>query len=100
MAFTRIHDDPCRIVKENQQSTDVGRWILDTPGNGSTPAYMADPHIRIQTWGGNLMTNSVNLESSLLNVNRPLNKDCLGKDEYRRFDVPTQKMSYPSCFSL
>ena len=100
MAFTRIHDDPCRIVKENQQATDVGRWILDVPGNGPKPAYMADPQIRIQTWGANLMTNSVDLESELLGVNRRVSRDCLGKDEYTKFNVPTQKVSYPTCVSL
>jgi hypothetical protein len=100
MAFTRFHDDPCRIAKQNQQATGSGRWVLDVPGNGPTPAYMADPHIRIQTWGGNLRTNSTNLESDLFGVNRRLNKDCLGKDEYTKFNVPTQPISYPTCFSL
>jgi hypothetical protein len=100
MAFTRFHDDPCRIAKQNQQSTDVGRWILNVPGNGAKPCYMADPHIRIQTWGGNLMTNPVDLESSLLGVNRPISKDCLGKDEYTKFNVPTQEVSYPTCSTL
>ena len=82
MAFTRFHDDPCRVAKQLQQSTDVGRWILNVPGNGDKPQYMADPQIRIQGWGANLMTNCINLESELKGVNRPLNKDCLGVDNY------------------
>jgi hypothetical protein len=65
MAFTRFHDDPCRIKKQLQQSTDVGRWILNVPGNGDRPDYIADPQIRIQTWGANLMTNCIDLESDL-----------------------------------
>jgi len=97
MAFTRFHDDPCRVAKQLQQSTDVGRWILNVPGNGSTPAYMSDPQIRIQTWGGNLMTNCVDLESELRGVNRRASRDCLGKDEYTKFEVPSQKISYPTC---
>jgi hypothetical protein len=100
MAFTRFHDDPCRIEKQLQQSTDPGRWILNVPGNGDKPEYMADPQIRIQTWGGNLMTNCVDLESELRGVNRRANKDCLGKDEYTKFNVPTQKISYPSNSSM
>ena len=87
MAFTRFHDDPCRIKKQLQQSTDPGRWILNVPGYGDKPQYMADPHVRIQTWGGNLMTNSVELESSLKGINKPLSRDCLGKDEYTKFNV-------------
>ena len=100
MAFTRFHDDPCRIKKQLQQSTDVGRWILNVPGNGATPDYIADPQIRIQTWGANLMTNCVDLESELRGVNRQLSKDCLGKDQYQRFNVATQSVSYPTNTSL
>jgi len=100
MAFTRFHDDPCRIQKQLQQSTDPGRWILNVPGNGATPDYMADPHIRIQTWGGNLMTNCVDLEGELRGVNRPLSRDCLGKDQYQRFNVPSAPIQYPTNSSM
>ena len=96
MAFTRFHDDPCRIENQLQQSTDQGRWILNVPGNGSTPDYISDPHIRIQTWGGNLMSNSVDLESELRGYTKPLNKDCLAKDNYKRYNVPTERISYPT----
>ena len=95
MAFTRFHDDPCRIRKQLQQSTDPGRWILNVPGNGDKPEYMADPQIRIQGWGGNLMTNSINLESDLKGINRKLNKDCLGKNEYTKYNVNTERIQYP-----
>lgn len=96
MAFTRFHDDPCRIEKQLQQSTDPGRWILNVPGYGDRPEYMADPHIRIQTWGGNLMTNCIDLESELRGVNKRINKDCLGKDEYTKYNVPTNQITYPT----
>uniref|UniRef100_A0A6C0AZR8 Uncharacterized protein n=1 Tax=viral metagenome TaxID=1070528 RepID=A0A6C0AZR8_9ZZZZ len=100
MSFTRFHDDPCRVAKQLQQATDPGRWILNVPGNGDKPEFMADPQIRIQTWGGNLMTNCVDLESELRGVNRRANKDCLGKDEYQKFNVPTKPIHYPSNSSL
>jgi hypothetical protein len=102
MAFTRFHDDDARIMKQLQQSTGPARWILNVPGNGPKPAYMADPQIRIQSWGGNLMTNSVNLESELLGINRPLNHDCLGKNLFTdpKNQVETQKISYPTCKDL
>jgi hypothetical protein len=100
MAFTRFHDDPCRIEKQLQQSTDPGRWILNAPGYGDKPEYMADPHIRIQTWGGNLMTNCIDLESDLRGVNRRANKDCLGKDEYTKFNVSTTQINYPTNTNL
>jgi hypothetical protein len=100
MAFTRFHDDPCRIKKQIQQSTDPGRWILNVPGYGDKPQYMADPQIRIQTWGGNLMTNSIEVESSLKGINKPLSRDCLGKDEYTKFNVYSQPIQYPTNKSL
>jgi hypothetical protein len=96
MAFTRFHDDPCRIEKQLQQATDPGRWILNVPGYGDRPEYMADPHIRIQTWGGNLMTNCIDLESELRGVSKRINKDCLGKDEYTKYNVPTNQINYPT----
>jgi hypothetical protein len=72
MAFTRFKYDDCRTKKSLQQQTDPGRWILDVPGNGSHPCYIEDPQIIIQKWGANLRTNTINLESDLLGVNRTL----------------------------
>ena len=100
MAFTRFHDDDCRIKKQLQQQTDPGRWILNVPGNGADPAYMADPQIIIQKWGGNLRTNTVNLESDLRGVNRQIGRDCLGKDNYMSYNVPNQAIKYPTCSIL
>ena len=98
MAFTRFHDDDARIMKQLQQSTGPGRWILNVPGNGDKPAYIADPQIRIQTWGGNLMTNSINLESELFGLTRRINNDCLGENLYTspKNQVETQKIQYPT----
>ena len=100
MANTRYFYDDCRVTKQLQESTDQGKWILNVPGNGDKPAFMADPQIRIQGWGANLMTNSVDIESELRGVNRPINTDCLGKDQYKQFDFPTQQIAYPTNTSL
>ena len=100
MAFTRFNDDPSRVSKQLQQSTDPGRWVLNVPGNGDKPEYIADPQIRIQTWGGNLMTNYIDLESELRGVSKRTSKDCLGKDEYTKFNVSSNKIQYPTNTSL
>ena len=100
MACTRIYYDECRTIKEQQQATDPGRWILNVPGNGNKPCYMEDPHIRIQKWGANLRTNTINLESDLMGVNRHISRDCLGKDNYKSFNVPNQAIEYPTCNNL
>jgi hypothetical protein len=74
MAFTRYHDDECRIIKQLQQQTDTQRWYLDVPGTGETPSFALDPHIIPQKWGGNLWTNRTDLHSTLLGLNVPLHK--------------------------
>ena len=61
---------------------------------------MEDPQIIPQKWGANLMTNTINLESELRGVNRFLSKDCLGKDNYQNYNVPTQSIQYPTCNQL
>ena len=98
MAFTRFHDDPARVAKQLQQQTDQGRWILDVPGNGVKPCFMLDPQIIPQKWGGNLWTKSIDIQSSLLGIDRPLNRDCLKpNDKYVKGSDP---IVYPVCDSL
>ena len=77
MSFTRFHDDPQRIKKYLQESTDQGRYMLDVPGNGPNPCFMEDPFIRLQKWGANLHSNTVNIESALIGVGDKLTRDCL-----------------------
>ena len=101
MAFTRFNYDPCRTNKQLQQATGPGRWILDVPGNGEFPFFMADPQIILQKWGANLRTNSVNLESELIGNTRVANSRdcCLGDRNIKQLlpSIPeTQPISYPS----
>ena len=96
MAFTRFHDDPCRINKQLQESTGLGRYMLNVPGNGSKPMYMDDPFIRMQKWGGNLMTNTVNLESDLFGLSRNANRDDIQSNDYRINAVKSERRQYPS----
>ena len=96
MAFTRFHDDPCRINKQLQESTGLGRYMLNVPGNGSKPLYMDDPFIRMQKWGGNLMTNTVNLESDLFGLSRNTNRDDIQSNDYKLNAVKSQTVEYQS----
>lgn len=65
MAFTRFHDDPCRIIKHLEESTNVGLYYLNTPGNGTRPPFIADPHIRLQFWGANRASNFTDIEGQM-----------------------------------
>ncbi len=100
MSNTRFFYDPSRTTKSLQQSTDPGRYILNVPGNGDRPSYIEDPHIRIQKWGANIRTNSVNLESDLRGMSRQLGRDCLGKDNYETNIAKSDPISYPSTAQL
>ena len=100
MACTRFKYDDARTKKELQQATDPGRWILNVPGNGAYPCYIEDPQIIIQKWGANLRTNTIQLESDLQGVNRIISRDCLGKDEYTKYNVPNEAIKYPTCSNL
>ena len=100
MAFTRFKYDDGRTKKQLQQSTDPGRWIMNVPGNGSNPCYMEDPQIIIQKWGANLRTNAIDLENELRGGVAPLNRDCLGKDNYKTHAVSTDAIQYPTCNDL
>ena len=100
MSFTRFHDDPCRIIKHNQESTGPGRWMLDTPGNGDNPCFMLDPHIIPQKWGGNLWTNSIDIQSSLLGIDKNVNRDCINNNKYVKQQLKSQPIQYPFCRSL
>ena len=100
MAFTRFKYDEARSKKELQQSTDPGRWVMNVPGNGETPYYMEDPHIRIQNWGANMRTNTINVESDLLGVNRKINRDNTIKDSYLNFVANSDRIEYPTTKKL
>jgi hypothetical protein len=107
MAFTRFHDDPCRITKQLQQQTDQGRWIIDVPGNGGDkPCFALDPQIIPQKWGGNLWTHSIDIQSALLGIDKLLNRDIKNTtniltnksvNPYKRFTVNAAPISYPVC---
>ena len=82
MAFTRFHDDPCRIQKYLEESTNIEKYRLNVPGNGNNPYYINDPYIRIQKWGGNLSQNQSSLHSDLLGLTRKLNRDTIKENNY------------------
>jgi hypothetical protein len=96
MAFTRFHDDPYRINSQLKQSTGSGRYNINVPGNGDKPYYTEDPFIRMQKWGGNLMTNTINLESDLFGLTRKNNRDNTKTNDYMSQSVIANKVEYPT----
>jgi hypothetical protein len=90
MAFTRYYDDPIRVMKKLQESTDVGMYRLNQPGNGDAPHFIEDPSIIIQGWGANLCENRVEIENELRG-NRMMSRDSIPCKKYT-----PQKKYYPT----
>jgi hypothetical protein len=88
MAFTRFHDDPVRIQKQLDESTFAGRYQLNTPGQGTQLPFLEDPNIRLQKWGANLRDNTVQFESELRGLTRPLNRDSIELNIYQKNKTP------------
>tara|TARA_B100001175_G_scaffold272587_1_gene245839 strand:+ start:3156 stop:3656 length:501 start_codon:yes stop_codon:yes gene_type:complete len=82
MAFTRFHDDPCRIQKYLEETTNIGNYEINVPGAGSKPSFINDPHLRMQKWGANLSENKTELESDLMGITRKLNKDYIKENNH------------------
>lgn len=98
MAFTRFHDDPCRVQKYLEESTNPGRYMLNVPGNGDKPNYFDDPYVKIQKWGANLSTEKTNIESDLIGITRKLNLDTLSENNYLKYSNNNNiynKIEYP-----
>ena len=94
MSFTRFHDDEIRIKKQLEQQTYTGRYQLDVPGQGSSMPFQEDAHLHLQKFGANLRTNTINLESDLLGLTRPLGRDDQKEQDYKANEVPTEQISY------
>ena len=95
MSFTRFYDDEARIQKQLEQQTFIGRYQLDVPGMGSSMPFQDDAQLRLQQWGANLRTNTVNLESDLMGITRTLNRDDVSENNYVG-KVESSAISYSS----
>ena len=89
MAFTRNHDDPNRVMKDLQESTDQGLYYLNQPGNGERPPFMVDPQIILQKWGANLHEDRIKIDSELKGINYKLSKTP------STYHLTTTPISYP-----
>lgn len=100
MSFTRFNYSDCRTKKRLQESTGPGRYMLNKPGNGSTPSYFEDPHIRLTEWGANLMNTSTNnpidIANDLEGRTRKTQKYCPISQFPNSGVIQTQKQDYPT----
>ena len=95
MSFTRFSSDEARIKKSLEQTTFVGRYMLDKPGYGvDKMTFLEDPQIRMQGWGANLCENYVNLESDMLGLTRKTNRDLVDINDHKKNAVVAPPMQW------
>jgi hypothetical protein len=94
MAFTRFHDDVGRIKKRLDISSFSGRYAINTPGPGDKMQFISDPQFRLQYWGANLRTNTINMESDLRGLTRKLNRDLTEYNNYKNAAVSSNPVFY------
>ena len=98
MAFTNIRYDNARTAVALVEATAACRYNLQVPGNGPKPCYLEDPCLRIQKWGANLRTNSVDLETALRGQMRTTGCDAAPAGKGGLPVLPaSEAMTYPVC---
>jgi hypothetical protein len=83
MAFTRFHDDPNRIHKQLQETTYIGQYQLNRPGNGLDLPFSQESQMRLQGWGANYDSKMISQENDLRGMTRKLNKDLIEVNDYK-----------------
>jgi hypothetical protein len=96
MSFTRFHDDPNRIRKQNEESTFIGRYMLNMPGPGSDLPFAEDPQLRLQRWGANLHTNTIGVENDLRGLTRKQNRDHIDHNQHNKFAASSSLSHFAS----
>ena len=94
MAFTRFHDDPARIRKQLTESSFTSRYMLNVPGIGINMPFQEDPQLRLQKWGANITTNTLNLESDLFGLTRKYTRDDIHTNNYKDRAIKTTPIIY------
>ena len=98
--FTKLYYDTDCVRNHVIQSTGTGKYMLNTPGNGLNLPYMEDSNIRLQKWGANMTSNTINLENDLKGLTRRINRDNISENSYIKHSVNVFTKQYPieKCF--
>lgn len=73
MSFTRLSSDMERLCANVNSSAGLGKYMLNVPGPGIKMPFQEDPHVRMQLWGANVMTNTIGVENDLRGITRRAN---------------------------
>jgi hypothetical protein len=84
-AWNRRLYDGCKTSDDLRVSTGPGRYQLDPPPMYCDACYAPEPTTRLQKWGNSLNSQYIktDVESDLLNINRPTTKTTCGNYDPR-----------------
>jgi hypothetical protein len=100
MSSTRKINDEENTKLNLQRDTNIGRYMLNCPGNGLSPNYIDDPHIRLQKWGANNVSNMIDINNDLRGLNRPLNRETDLNNTYNKQSTIPDFNNYASINSI
>ena len=80
-SMTRYRHDTSKMVENNEISTGVGRWALETPNVYGNAVFVPDVTIRMQRWGAahDMTSTKTDVESDLRNLGRPTTRTVCGQ---------------------
>ena len=106
-AWNRRMYDGCKTTDDLRVSTGPGRYALDEPPQYCNACFAPEPTTRVQRWGASLNSQYIktDVESDLLNLNRPTTKTIC--DQYNPMTntvnaaapVKTKDCEFPQTFS-
>jgi hypothetical protein len=84
-AMNRRTYDGCKTSDDLRVTTGPGRYQLDPPPMACDACYAPEPTTRMQKWGASLNSQYIktDVESDLLNINRPTTKAVCGNYDPR-----------------
>jgi hypothetical protein len=91
--------DEERTTKHLQESSGIGRYMLNVPGWGDKPMFINDPQIRMQLWGGNNRhvdnSSAIDIHSDLLGIwgTKKISPYCRN---YKNQTINSTQISYPT----
>lgn len=99
--------DGCKTTDDMRVTTGPGRYQLDAPPQYCNATFAPEPTVRLQKWGAaqNSQYMKTDVESDLLNINRPTTKNVCGnydpaKDKMNATPpTPVKEESFPNTFS-
>jgi hypothetical protein len=96
MASTRTKYDEVHTAQSALDISNIQAYTYNVPGPGSFVPYHDDPFLRLQKWGGNMRTNTFDIDSDLKGLTRKINKSHMDSQNYKDFAALSQPVVFPT----